>query len=186
MTTVTTFTHSAYTARCIGDGTTRGCQRTFIPSVEDIARVVEHSDSPVTDADAVREGFTLCQHCASGGEDGPMEYPYDYFLNMVWPVVANAVEATHMVGWSPEMGQWGGIMWTSSNRDSDLTVHATPFWEDGDGIEVQVDSTEGDLQHGTLPYTLTGDPDRDAERYLLVMQAYFHGFVDALLARGQW
>lgn len=187
---VTTFTHSAYMARCIGDDAgPKGCGRWFIPSVERIAVVVEESDSPVTDAEAVRDGFNYCEHCCIAGLygvdpsearrldlDGPMEYPYDYFLNMVWPEVAKRIVDSPLVdgeGWSPEYRHFGGVMW--SHPDTVWMLHATPFWEDAEGIVLQWDHPDGSQIVGTiadLPFDLTGDPGRDAGIYLHTMRRY--------------
>jgi hypothetical protein len=193
--TPNTFTHSSYLARCIGTGAVKGCGRLFIPSVEAIAVVVAESDSPITDAEAVRDGFTFCEHCNIAGTygldpsdwhgrreiDGPMEYPYDYFLNMVWPEIEAHLDPDGgETGWTPNVeGHTGCVMWT--HPDTDWTLHATPFWEDAKGIALQWDHPDGRQEMpADLPFPLMGD-ERDAATYLRTMGRYLDTVTPGIL-----
>ncbi len=171
-----TFTQSRYLTQCI-----RSCGRWFIPSVEAIAVQVEQSDSPVTDQQAVDEGFDFCLQCAIG-EDA-LEYPYDYFLTLVWPVVRNAQDAQYNGGWVAHLeGFLGSIVWTRTVDDvaGRYSILATPFWDETFGIAVQVDDADGTVAHGTLPWVPTGNPEEDAAAYLAAMSPYLQGLTDGL------
>jgi hypothetical protein len=109
------------------------------------------------------------------------------FIDDVLPeIMALPSERQTLGGWTIVDTFNGCVAWGHEN--SNLLVHATPFWERAEGIALQVDSYDGRVQEFPmdLPYALTGDDGRDAARYLRTMDAWLNGFVAALTLSGRW
>ncbi len=116
----------------------------------------------------------------------PMD-PYDRFWDDVAPVLmALPTSRRDHYGWTISSTFNGCVMW--SHENTDITIHATPFWEGSQGIVLQLDSADGSVQEfpTDLPYALTDDPASDADRYLATMHAFLNGYVTARLMGGQW
>jgi hypothetical protein len=114
----------------------------------------------------------------------PMD-PYDRFWDDVAPVLmALPTSRRDHYGWHISDTFNGCIMWTHANTD--VTIHATPFWSDSDGIVLQIDGPREQEFPTDLPYGLTDTPASDADRYVATMHAFLNGYVTARLMGGQW
>lgn len=115
----------------------------------------------------------------------PMDH-YDRFWDDVAPVLlALPASRRDHYGWTISDTFNGCVMW--SHPQSDVTIHATPFWSDADGIVLQVDSEDGSQEFPTdLPYGLTDNPASDADRYVATVHAFLNGYITARLMGGQW
>jgi hypothetical protein len=84
--------------------------------------------------------------------------------------LTNKITDTNGDIWTPHYDNQGSYYWDTDFLDKDISIYATPYWDDKEGISLDIQYQDGDFEAHFFPLTDDDNIEEELAKVLAIVK----------------